>query len=523
MGKVPNGSTECCTARNVLWHLVFLGFAVNYMLRTNLNIAIVSMVKYRSNNNLTLTSECLDNNKSKIDNSSLARDSELNYNLTSFKNEIFINATPVETQPNTFAWNEKQQSSILGAFFWLHWLTQVPGGILGSKYGAKLVFGLANFTAILCCFFIPMSAFMGHQYLIALRIVQGILAGFAWPAMHNMTARWIPPNERSKFVTAYLGSSIGAALTYPVCGFIIHKWGWEWVFYTSGVVGTVWFAAWWFLVYDSPAKHPRISPEEKEYILESLGQSYTKQKAPVPWKSIIFSVPVWMNILAQWGGIWGFFTLMTHAPTYFKFIHGWNIQATGLLSGLGHVFRTTWSYLSGLLGDYLLRTNKMSRTNVRKLATAGCTIGQGLCMLGLAYSGCDYTWAVIWLSAAVAMNGSVSTGPLASVVDISPNYASVILGIVNSVVALVGFITPAVVGQLTFQNQTVPQWQKVFLISTAMLISTGILFVLFSKSELQPWNSPDKQSKQNESELMVMNNKDDKADEKKDTAVTIKQ
>ncbi|KAH0808326.1 hypothetical protein GEV33_014465 [Tenebrio molitor] len=47
---------------------------------------------------------------------------------------------------------------------------------------------------------------------------------------------------------------------------------------------------------------------------------------------------------------------------------------TGLLSGLGHVLRTTWSYMSGLLGDYLLRTNRMSRTNVRKLATAGCEL-----------------------------------------------------------------------------------------------------------------------------------------------------
>lgn len=47
---------------------------------------------------------------------------------------------------------------------------------------------------------------------------------------------------------------------------------------------------------------------------------------------------------------------------------------TGFLSGLGHVLRTTWSYISALLGDYLLRTNKMSRTNVRKLATAGCKL-----------------------------------------------------------------------------------------------------------------------------------------------------
>lgn len=26
-----------------------------------------------------------------------------------------------------------------------------------------------------------------------------------WPAMHDMTAKWIPPMERSRFVSSYLG------------------------------------------------------------------------------------------------------------------------------------------------------------------------------------------------------------------------------------------------------------------------------------------------------------------------------
>lgn len=45
-------------------------------------------------------------------------------------------------------------------------------------------------------------------------------------------------------------------------------------------------------------------------------------------------------------------------------------------------------------------------------------------MLGLAYSGCDYTAAIIFLTAATAVHGAVSTGPLASFIDLSPNYAS---------------------------------------------------------------------------------------------------
>jgi MFS family permease len=77
-----------------------------------------------------------------------------------------------------------------------------------------------------------------------------------------------------------------------VCGFIIHRWGWEWVFYVSGVAGSVWFMAWWFLVFDSPAKHPRISPEEREYILDSLWQSYTKEKVKNFAKRLLY-VYIW--------------------------------------------------------------------------------------------------------------------------------------------------------------------------------------------------------------------------------------
>jgi hypothetical protein len=39
--------TGCMPERDILWYLVFIGFAVNYMFRLNVNIGIVSMVKNR--------------------------------------------------------------------------------------------------------------------------------------------------------------------------------------------------------------------------------------------------------------------------------------------------------------------------------------------------------------------------------------------------------------------------------------------------------------------------------------------
>nr|CAI5842781.1 unnamed protein product [Callosobruchus analis] len=396
-------TTQCCSTRNLLWYLVFSGFAVNYLIRINLNIALVSMVLPRPKNNVSFTSECFS---------------------------------------RKFNWNEKEQGSILGSFYWLHWVTQIPGGILAGRRQAQrrvihkisikinsVGIPLTNKTKNLGVYIDTSLTFSDHISHILRRgysslksfyssrkiiskknkiiLTEALVlshanyanAGFCWPAMHNLTANWIPPNERSKFVTAYLG----VAITYPICGLVIERWGWEVVFYSSGFIGTAWFTAWWLLIYDNPSEHPRITHHEKEYILSSLGESVTKDKAPVPWGAILTDRTVWMNIVAQVGGLWGFFTLMTNGPSYFKFIHGWNIRETGFLSGLPHLLRMIWAYVFSHLGDYLLRSGRMSRSNVRKLATAV---------------------SIVFLTLAIAVHGAVSTGPLASIVDISPNYAS---------------------------------------------------------------------------------------------------
>lgn len=235
----------------------------------------------------------------------------------------------------------------MGSFFWAHWVTQIPGGILAKKYGTKMVFGLANAIGCWLCFLIPAVSHWDYRALIFLRVMQGLVTvslynkfyklyvlsqkqfqGLAWPAMHVLTAKWIPPNERSKFVTAYLGSSVGIALFYPLFGYVMHWASWIWVYHLCGIIGTLWWLGWLFFVYDTPAQHPRISEAEVRYIEKALGASvHSSPAVGTPWKDILLSKAVWMNVIAQWGGIWGLFTLMTQAPTYFRVIHNWNIRA----------------------------------------------------------------------------------------------------------------------------------------------------------------------------------------------------
>lgn len=85
---------------------------------------------------------------------------------------------------------------------------QIPVGLLAQKYGAKSIFGFSNgMVAILTCA-IPFSAKLDFKALLLLRVFQGIIAGAAWPSMQTMTGKWIPPHERSRFVSAYLGTDI---------------------------------------------------------------------------------------------------------------------------------------------------------------------------------------------------------------------------------------------------------------------------------------------------------------------------
>lgn len=105
-----------------------------------------------------------------------------------------------------------------------------------------------------------------------------------------------------------------------------------------------------------------------------------------------------------------------------------------------------------MLSDWLLKTEKMTLTNVRKLATIACTGGPGLMILGLSFSGCEPTLAFFFMMTGIAFAGAVTSGPLSNLVDLSPNYASVLLGICGLIVDAAGFLSPILVGLLTFEN-----------------------------------------------------------------------
>lgn len=193
----------------------------------------------------------------------------------------------------------------------------------------------------------------------------------------------------------------------------MKKFSWEYVFHFCSVFGLIWWSLWQYFVYDSPQKHPRISALEKNYLLEVLNSSLQLnrcdgEKRKIPWRNILTCSALWINCIAQLGGTFGLFTILTQGPSYFRNIHGWDSTKVGLLAGIPHLFRSIMAITISQLMDYMLKNEILSRNNVRKTGTAICTILNGLFVLGLAFSGCDATLACMCMILATASHGGVS-------------------------------------------------------------------------------------------------------------------
>lgn len=125
---------------------------------------------------------------------------------------------------------------------------------------------------------------------------------------------------------------------------------------------------------------------------------------------------------------------------------------SGFLSGAPHFLRAVFAYGFSVWCDWLLKENKMTRNQVRNLSLFTCNGLVGIFTIFLAYSGCNSFMAIASFTIALTLTGTVTSGPFASFVDISPNFASILFGIGVMLAITPGFISPIVVGKLTLNN-----------------------------------------------------------------------
>ena len=74
--------------------------------------------------------------------------------------------------------------------------------------------------------------------------------------------------------------------------------------------------------FKDPESHPYITEKEKTYLKEELGQlTRDPNLPPVPWKSILTSMPMIALVIAQIGHDFGYFTMVTDLPKVLTHIY----------------------------------------------------------------------------------------------------------------------------------------------------------------------------------------------------------
>ena len=263
--------------------------------------------------------------------------------------------------------------------------------------------------------------------------------------------------------------------------------GWPSAFYVSGMVGCVWSFSWFFLCYNSPPTHPRISTTELEYWERTIGNDDLVSRLPTPWRKILTSVRVWALAVAFFVNDWGYFTLVTCLPLYTHDVLGFNMTSSGLFSAFPFMASIITIPLFGMLADWLRSPGRLSTTFVRKTFCVSGFISTAFLLVVTGYLGCDRILVMTTLFAAIACKDMGFTGIAANAQDLASLHAGMITGVINTVGMMSAIIAPMAVGMLTYEKSTREEWQKVFFISAGLYTIGAIVFLIFGSGERQCW------------------------------------
>lgn len=206
---------------------------------------------------------------------------------------------------------------------------------------------------------------------------------------------------------------------------------------------------WYFLAFNTPGDHPRITREELAFIERNVSAEIKEGYGmKVPWKAIFTSLPAWSIGVTTFGRIWVHYTFIMYGPKYMKDMLGFSIEKNGLLNGAPFLCSYVSSVLFCYIADTLVERSIMSLTNVRKMFTALSQIVPGILVVVIGYLGQDIVPVLIVWFLAVSLITAAYAGAMANIVDIAPNLAGPVLAFAQTIHMSASFLQPLVTGQI---------------------------------------------------------------------------
>jgi ACS family hexuronate transporter-like MFS transporter len=222
---------------------------------------------------------------------------------------------------------------------------------LGTKMGYALATGLWSIAAMCHAFTNSVFGFG------VARSALGVSEAGNFPAAIKTVAEWFPRKERA-FATAIFnsGAGIGAIIAPLSVPFINAYWGWKATFIITGAVGFIWLI-FWFLLYEVPERHKKVSAAELSYInsdegsaqLTGDGVSEEGRKQKFSWVRLLGFRQTWAFALGKLltDPIWWFYLFWL--PDFLKSQYKLSDEAVALPTATVYIMAT----VGGIWGGWL--------------------------------------------------------------------------------------------------------------------------------------------------------------------------
>lgn len=336
-------------------------------------------------------------------------------------------STAKEAIANPLQLTDRQWSWVLAAFAFGYALFQTPGGMLADRLGGR---GVLTAVVAAWSLFTGLTALAWNfASLLVIRFLFGAGEAGAFPGMAKVVYAWIPQEERGlvKGIN-FSGSRIGAALAMPIVAYLIAQLGWQATFLWLMVIGFAWagFWCWWFR--DDPATHPRLSDEERDYILTHRQAQTTSGSAAVTMGQLFGQRNLWLMMVQYFGSNFTFFFSLTWLYPFVKRTYELNAVNAGLYAMVPLLAGAVGNVLSGWLIDWLYRRGW--RIGSRRLPAI---VGFALAALGMVMSIDQPTaaGAILWLSIAIFGADMTLSPSWTFCIDIGGRHAGAVSGTMN--------------------------------------------------------------------------------------------
>lgn len=310
---------------------------------------------------------------------------------------------------DSFQLTATQLGIVFSIYTYSYTLMQIPVGSLLDKYGVAWVtrvgMTLWSFLTIILAFL------QGKLLLYIVRFLIGLTSASAFPAASKATALWFPPNERglanSLFDSATKFANVIGA---PLVAFLVTTFDWRAAFLTIGIINVL-FTVFFWLYYEQPDRHKRISKEELHYIQKhnAVSEEDISERTLIALKAMLTNRKVWGLMIGFTGYGYTFNLLLTWSTlTFFKETYGMDIMSSGLFTAVPWLISTVSGIVvGGWLVDFLIQKGHSNTKVYQTIIVIGMSLG--FAFLGAVFTH-NITIAIICIS--VGLAGISATAPI---------------------------------------------------------------------------------------------------------------